>query len=148
MSRARRATLLSYLVLILAGAFALFPILWIAGISLKTQADAFAMPPRVIFTPIWDHYAKVWGDAAFARGFTNSIWAAALGNLLAFVIGIPAAFALNQRHVPGRDAILDGDGRTFAQVRTERLGDDADARADTPDTDAAPEPARKRKTAV
>jgi DNA modification methylase len=23
----------------------------------------------------------------------------------------------------GRDAILDGDGRTFAQVRTERLGD-------------------------
>ena len=48
----------------------------------------------------------------------------------------------------GRDAILDGDGRTFAQVRTERLGDDADAPADTPDTDAAPEPARKRKTAA
>ena len=23
----------------------------------------------------------------------------------------------------GRDAILDGDGRTFAQIRTERLGD-------------------------
>ena len=30
----------------------------------------------------------------------------------------------------GRDAILDGDGRTFAQVKTERLGDDADAPAD------------------
>ena len=27
----------------------------------------------------------------------------------------------------GRDAILDGDGRTFAQVRAERLGDEADA---------------------
>jgi DNA modification methylase len=48
----------------------------------------------------------------------------------------------------GRDAILDGDGRTFAEVRTERLGDDAGARADTPDPDAAPEPARKRKTAA
>jgi hypothetical protein len=44
----------------------------------------------------------------------------------------------------GRDAILDGDGRTFAQVGTERLGDDTD----TPDTDAEPEPARKRKTAA
>ena len=44
----------------------------------------------------------------------------------------------------GRDAILDADGRTFAQVRTERLGDDND----TPDPDAAPEPARKRKTAA
>ena len=48
----------------------------------------------------------------------------------------------------GREAILDGDGRTFAQVKTERLGDDADPSADTPDTDAAPEPARKRKTAA
>ena len=46
----------------------------------------------------------------------------------------------------GRDAILDGDGWTFAQVRTERLGDDAEAQAETPDPDAAPEPARKRKT--
>jgi hypothetical protein len=48
----------------------------------------------------------------------------------------------------GRDAILDGDGRTFAQVRTERLGDDAEPPADTPDAEAAPEPARKRKTAA
>ena len=29
----------------------------------------------------------------------------------------------------GRDAILDGGGRTFAQVRAERLGDKADAAA-------------------
>ena len=43
-----------------------------------------------------------------------------------------------------RDAILDGDGRTFAQVKAERRGDDADASSDMPGT--APEPARKRKT--
>ena len=48
----------------------------------------------------------------------------------------------------GRDAILDGDGRTFAQVRAERLGDDAEPPAETPDTDAEPEPARKRKSAA
>ena len=67
MTRATRATALAYLILILAGALALLPILWIAGISLKTQADAFAMPPKLIFVPIWDHYAKVWGDAAFIK---------------------------------------------------------------------------------
>ena len=44
----------------------------------------------------------------------------------------------------GKDAILDGDGRTFAQVKAERLGDVTD----TPDTDAEPEPARKRQTAA
>ena len=48
----------------------------------------------------------------------------------------------------GREAILDGDGRTFAQVKTERLGDGTEPAADTPDTDASPEPARKRKTAA
>lgn len=48
----------------------------------------------------------------------------------------------------GKEAILDGDGRTFALVRTERLGNDAAPPADTPDPDAAPEPARKRKTAA
>ena len=48
----------------------------------------------------------------------------------------------------GRDAILDGDGRTFAQVRTERLGEDAEPPADAPAKVAAPEPARKRKSAA
>jgi ABC-type glycerol-3-phosphate transport system permease component len=106
MTRANRATLLAYAVLIIAGCASLFPILWIIGISLKTQADAFAMPPKLLFVPIWDHYAKVWGDATFIRGFFNSLSASLLGNLMAFAIGIPAAFALNQRRVPGRGAIL------------------------------------------
>ena len=44
----------------------------------------------------------------------------------------------------GRDAILNGDGRTFAQVKAERL-DDA-TYADVPDTE--PEPIRKRKSAA
>ena len=47
-----------------------------------------------------------------------------------------------------REAILDGDGRTFAAVKAERLGDDADAPTDAPATDAEPELARKRKTAA
>lgn len=106
MTRARRATLLSYAVLIVAGFLSVFPILWILTISLKTQADAFAMPPRLVFVPIWDHFAKVWADAAFLKGFLNSLFAALLGNLMAFAIGIPAAFALNQRRVPGRATIL------------------------------------------
>ncbi len=106
MTRAQRATILSYAILIVAGFVSIFPILWIMGISLKTQTDAFAMPPKLIFVPIWDHYAKVLADAAFIRGFTNSVLTALLSNLLAFAIAVPAAFALNQRRVPGRGVIL------------------------------------------
>ena len=46
------------------------------------------------------------------------------------------------------EAALDGDGRTFGQVRTERLGDDATAPTETPETDATAEPASKRKSAA
>ena len=46
----------------------------------------------------------------------------------------------------GRDAILDGDGRTFAEVKAERL---KDASAEiTQDKPAAPKRSRKRKAAV
>ncbi len=48
----------------------------------------------------------------------------------------------------GRDAILDGDGRPFAAVKSERLGDDAEAPAETSDANADPEPTRKRKSAA
>ena len=48
----------------------------------------------------------------------------------------------------GRDALIDGDGRSFAAVKADRLDDDADAPADAPATDAGPEPERKRKTAA
>ena len=48
----------------------------------------------------------------------------------------------------GKNAILDGDGRTFAEVRTERLGNNAEPPSDTPDMDTAPEPARKRKASM
>jgi len=75
------------------------------GISLTAQADAFAVTPKLIFVPIWNHYAKVWGNAAFFKGLLNSVLAALLGKFMAFAIGIPAAFALNQSLVPARGAI-------------------------------------------
>ena len=43
MTRATRATALAYLVLILAGAFALLPILWIVGISLIVLIGAMVV---------------------------------------------------------------------------------------------------------
>ncbi len=49
----------------------------------------------------------------------------------------------------GKDAILDGYGRTFAQMRTERLGDDAGAEKadDDAEGDAAPRKRRRSKAA-
>ncbi|MEO6300799.1 MAG: carbohydrate ABC transporter permease [Paracoccaceae bacterium] len=106
LSKDRRSLGLAYAILTLAAFASIFPILWIIGISLKTQVDAFAMPPKWLFTPIWDNYAKVWATSGFVKAFFNSVWVSLASNLLAFAIGIPAAYALNRRHVPGRAVIL------------------------------------------
>jgi DNA modification methylase len=45
----------------------------------------------------------------------------------------------------GKDAILDGDGRTFATVKAEQLGDIS---AEDPRPDDTAKPVRKRKAAV
>ena len=79
----------------------LFPILWVAMVSLKTKKDAFAMPPAWLFRPIADHYLKLAGDAAFRTAFLNSAVITAIGVGLAIVIAIPAAYALQRTRVRG-----------------------------------------------
>ncbi|MYE27908.1 MAG: hypothetical protein F4X87_11990, partial [Chloroflexi bacterium] len=48
--------LLAYLISLAAILLTLFPIVWLLSVSLKTQRDAFAMPPKLIFEPIADHF--------------------------------------------------------------------------------------------
>ena len=103
--------------------------------------DAFGIPMR-------QHVAR---GGLFYEPFSGSgsqIMAGDANGRRVFAMEISAAYvdvAVERWQAEtGKDAILDDDGRTFAQVRTERLGDDTD----TPDTDAEPEPARKRKTAA
>lgn len=95
-----------YTVAITAAVVSFFPILWIAMIALKDRNDAFAMPPVWFFTPVWEHFEKAWMTSGFSGAFLNSVLVCVIGNLLAFAIGIPAAYMLNQRRMPGRKAIL------------------------------------------
>lgn len=104
-SSARRA-FWPYAVAIVAVAVSLFPIFWILTIALKTQVDAFAMPPVWFFTPVWENFGKAWSSTGFSGAFFNSLVVCAIGNLLALAAGIPAAYYLNKKHVPGRRTIL------------------------------------------
>ena len=103
--------------------------------------DAFGIPMR-------QHVAR--GGLCYEpfSGSGSQIMAGEANGRRVFAMEISAAYvdvAVERWQAEtGKDAILDGDGRTFAQVRTERLRDDTD----TPNPDAAPEPARKRKTAA
>ena len=59
----------------------LAPFLWLLQMSLKTQADIFAFPPKLVFVPTLEHYRTIW-DTAFRRSFTNSAVVAVLSTAL------------------------------------------------------------------
>src|SRR5438445_7836053 len=71
------------------------PFLWLLQMSLKTQADIFAFPPKLVFVPTLEHYRTIW-DTAFRRSFTNSAIVAVLSTALAMLLGVPGAYALSR----------------------------------------------------
>lgn len=90
-----------------AGCLVLFaPVAWMVLTSFKSEQDAVALPPRLLFTPTLDHYRD-----ALAGGFfdfaLNSLIAAGVSTALVVVLAVPAAYALSIRPVPGwRDALF------------------------------------------
>ncbi|MCL4561390.1 MAG: carbohydrate ABC transporter permease [Chloroflexi bacterium] len=104
-SKRRLVTIIAYGLALLAVTLTLFPILWIFGISIKTQREAFSMPPVWIFTPVWSSYVKIWSTAGFAQAFLNSIIVTVIGVSLALLAGIPAAYALNRMPFRGKKTL-------------------------------------------
>jgi ABC-type glycerol-3-phosphate transport system permease component len=94
--------LLAYLISFAAILVTLFPILWIFSISLKTQRDAFAIPPQFMFEPIPDHYLELWNDEDFREAFVNTAIVTAVGVALAIGISIFASYALHRFTFRGR----------------------------------------------
>src|SRR5215475_13343439 len=73
----------------------LFPVLWLAQISLKTDVEAMRMPPAIFFVPTLDNYAAIF-QGRFARSFLNSLVVSLSTTLAAMLLGVPAAYALSR----------------------------------------------------
>ena len=83
--------------LLLAGALAmtLFPVYWLATLSLKREVDQFAVPPIWIrFAPTLAHYRDIFLERSFLTYLGNSVLAASLSTVLAVGIGTAAAYSL------------------------------------------------------
>lgn len=98
----RLMTVIAYLLALVAVVVTLFPIFWIFTISIKSQRDAFAMPPVWVFKPEWNNYVEIWQQAGFGQAFRNSVVITLGGVALALVLGIPAAYALNRMEFRGK----------------------------------------------
>ena len=75
-------------------AWCLFPIYWLATMSLKRQVDAIARPPRFWFRPIWDNYAAVMSNGDVWGYCGNSLVVAGSSTAVALLLGVPTAYVL------------------------------------------------------
>jgi len=84
-----------YLLLAVAVFVAITPVYWMVTISLKTEIDQFAVPPRwVRFSPTFAHYYDAFLSRAFGQYLVNSITVASLSTICAVTIGTLAAYGL------------------------------------------------------
>jgi len=94
--------LLAYLISLLAILLTLFPIVWLLSVSLKTQRDAFAMPPKLIFEPIADHFLGLLDRPGFVEAFMNSVYVTALGVIIAIIIAVFASYGIHRFNFRGK----------------------------------------------
>ena len=67
MKMPRLSTVLFYILALLVALPFLFPLVWIALASFKTQAQIVAVPPVWIFEPTLENYQKVFLEQEFGR---------------------------------------------------------------------------------
>jgi sorbitol/mannitol transport system permease protein len=82
-------TLLTYVLTIVI----FFPILWMVLTGLKTEANAVTLPPSLFFQPTFDNFRNALTSNYFDF-FKNSVIMSVGSTVLAFILGIPAAYSL------------------------------------------------------
>jgi multiple sugar transport system permease protein len=97
------ATLLA---LTIALMFFLFPVYWMVATSLKSQVNAFAMPPKWFPPPTLGNYREVLLETDFLRQARNSLITAASNVAIVLALALPAAYAMSRYGTGGRNLLL------------------------------------------
>lgn len=86
-----------YLVLIVAAAVQLLPLVWLLLFSLKNNQEVFNLPP---FAPPkqfhWENYVTVWTQGNINRYFVNSVWITLVSVALTILLASFVTFALTR----------------------------------------------------
>ncbi len=108
MRRKARMQALLLAVLIVFTFINLIPILWGFLISIKQPADAFAIPPRLIFEPTAEFHIDVWVNRGFLSFLLNSAIIAAATVLISVPLGTLAAYGLARTRTKHAGKLLFG----------------------------------------
>ncbi|MFN6995491.1 MAG: carbohydrate ABC transporter permease, partial [Aquincola tertiaricarbonis] len=71
-----------------------FPLIWLFLTSFKTELQAIAVPPELVFTPTLDNYVHVNDRSDYFLYARNSVITAVLSTVLGLAIAAPAAYSM------------------------------------------------------
>jgi ABC-type glycerol-3-phosphate transport system permease component len=95
------------LVLVLAAAVAVSPVIWTVLTSLKTTREAQSYPPSLLpESPVWTNFSELLGSRAFLGSVTTSVTVTVLSTALTIAVAFPAAYALVRLRPRGRPAFV------------------------------------------
>lgn len=83
-----------------------YPILWMITTALKDRVDAFAIPPKYIFTPILDNFKLVLSSGNFMNAYKNSLIISISTCVFSLVLGTPMAYAMARFDVPNKKGTM------------------------------------------
>lgn len=86
--------------------FFMFPFYWIIATSLKTQVDAFAIPPKWLFSVTFENYIEVLSDTDFLNQAKNSLIASLSNALITLALALPAAYSMSRFKTGGKDLLF------------------------------------------
>lgn len=105
-TRRRAKVTVTYLGVLIILLVILTPYLWLVLTSFKDRVDAFAIPPKIVFTPTLDNYEAAFRQKGFTQNLINSVVVATLSTVLSLVIGVPAAYSLARFKVRGNRGFM------------------------------------------
>lgn len=85
----------------------LFPLFWVASVSLKTQSELFEVPPS-LWPSSWqfENYWQVLQTTPVLTYLWNSLRLVVLTVIATLIVALPAAFALSRFKMKGKNAFL------------------------------------------
>lgn len=74
----------------------LVPLIWAVLTSLKHPADAFSIPPTLIFSPTLEYHRQIWIEHGFTKYLVNSLLVSAGTVFISVPVASLAAYALSR----------------------------------------------------
>ncbi|WP_058308851.1 carbohydrate ABC transporter permease [Gracilibacillus massiliensis] len=94
---ARIGMILLYICLIVVALFQLYPLIWLAMFSLKTNTEVFGLSPFALpQDPQWVNYLNVWENGNINVYFFNSVWITVTSVILTLLLASFVTFAITR----------------------------------------------------